>query len=122
MSIYSSGSKHAQRLLFKHSTAGDLTPLFSSYFDTSVGSKLNASSYSEIALSLGGVTHPNEILFVTDMIAEAIAAKTAGLQVLLSDRAGNIPLDQQLLSLSKSNAELQNFKVITSLQEVDNML
>ncbi len=120
VSIYSSGSKHAQRLLFKYSTAGDLTPLFSSYFDTAVGSKLNASSYSEIALSLGGVTQPNEVLFVTDMIAEAIAAEAAGLRVLLSDRPGNIPVDQQLLSLSKPNS--QHFDVIKSLQEVENML
>ena len=40
ISIYSSGSKLAQRLLFSHSVAGDLTPLFTSYFDTAVGSKV----------------------------------------------------------------------------------
>jgi enolase-phosphatase E1 len=32
--VYSSGSVHAQKLLFSHTEYGDLTPLFSGYFDT----------------------------------------------------------------------------------------
>ena len=35
--VYSSGSVYAQKLLFGYSDAGDLTPLFSGYFDTAVG-------------------------------------------------------------------------------------
>jgi cysteine desulfurase / selenocysteine lyase len=35
-SIYSSGSVLAQRLLFAHTTAGDLTPLLGSLFDTTI--------------------------------------------------------------------------------------
>lgn len=35
----------AQRLLFSKSTAGDLRPFLSAYFDTSVGGKKDASSY-----------------------------------------------------------------------------
>ena len=47
--IYSSGSIAAQRLLFSHTTAGDLTPLISAYFDpTTSGPKTAASSYAAI--------------------------------------------------------------------------
>ena len=35
--IYSSGSTGAQKLLFGHSDAGDLRPLFKGYFDTRTG-------------------------------------------------------------------------------------
>ena len=35
--VFSSGSVAAQKLLFGHSDAGDLTPLFSGYFDTTTG-------------------------------------------------------------------------------------
>ena len=37
--VFSSGSVHAQKLLFGYSTFGDLTPLFSGYFDTAIGAK-----------------------------------------------------------------------------------
>ena len=37
--IYSSGSVYAQKLLFAHTEYGDLTPLFSGYFDTHIGGK-----------------------------------------------------------------------------------
>lgn len=89
--IYSSGSREAQRLLFGHSVAGDLRPLLSGYFDTSIGAKIEASSYAEIALTLG-VDKPDEILFATDSIAEARAAAAAGLQVAVTDRPGNVAL------------------------------
>ncbi|CAM9775303.1 unnamed protein product, partial [Ectocarpus sp. 8 AP-2014] len=36
LAIYSSGSREAQRLLFGKSTAGDLRPYLSAYFDTSI--------------------------------------------------------------------------------------
>jgi len=47
--VYSSGSVAAQKLLFGHSEAGDLTPLFSGYFDTEVGGKREVDSYRRIA-------------------------------------------------------------------------
>ena len=37
--IYSSGSVYAQKLLFGYSEFGDLTPMFSGYFDTKIGHK-----------------------------------------------------------------------------------
>lgn len=89
--IYSSGSREAQRLLFKYSVAGDLRPLISGYFDTKTGMKVEAGSYREIALSLG-VDSPSKVLFATDALAEAVAASAAGMQVVVTDRPGNNPL------------------------------
>jgi enolase-phosphatase E1 len=51
--VYSSGSIHAQKLLFGHTTFGDLTPLFSGYFDTTTGPKQEAESYRRIVAAIG---------------------------------------------------------------------
>lgn len=84
--IYSSGSIAAQKLIFGHSIAGDLTPLLSGYFDTTTGPKRDADSYTKIvdALDLA----PSELLFVSDAPAEVDAAREAGLHALLIDRDG----------------------------------
>ncbi|GMH25547.1 hypothetical protein Nepgr_027390 [Nepenthes gracilis] len=86
--IYSSGSRLAQRLIFGNSNFGDLRKYLSGFFDTSVGNKREPRSYVEISESVG-VGHPAEILFVTDVYQEAIAAKEAGLEVIISVRPGN---------------------------------
>ncbi|CBJ26427.1 haloacid dehalogenase-like hydrolase family protein [Ectocarpus siliculosus] len=95
LAIYSSGSREAQRLLFGKSTAGDLRPYLSSYFDTSIGGKKDSASYREICLFLG-VDSPSEVLFLTDLLAEAEAAKLAGVRAVLSVRPGNEPLPDRL--------------------------
>lgn len=82
--IYSSGSIAAQKLIFGHSEAGDLTRYLSGYFDTTSGPKREARSYVNIAEALG--LAPADILFVSDVSAETDAAKAAGLQALLIDR------------------------------------
>lgn len=87
--IYSSGSVLAQKLLFGFTVAGDLRPLINGYFDTAVGAKQEAESYRRIAAALQ--QPPEEILFVSDVVAELDAAQTAGLQVVLSLRPGNRP-------------------------------
>jgi enolase-phosphatase E1 len=91
--VYSSGSVQAQRLLFGHSDAGDLTPLFSGYFDTTSGPKRAADSYRRIAARIGLPTA--EILFLSDMIEELDAARAAGMRTmrLVRDRtpAANAP-------------------------------
>jgi enolase-phosphatase E1 len=84
--IYSSGSIAAQKLIFGHSDAGDLTPLLSGYFDTTTGPKRDADSYTKIADALE--LAPSEILFVSDAAGEVDAAREAGLQALLIDRDG----------------------------------
>lgn len=87
--IYSSGSVLAQRLYFGHTTAGDLTPLIRDYFDTTVGAKTDASSYRTIASRLG--FPENDVVFVSDSVAEVAAARAAGMPAWLCVREGEIP-------------------------------
>lgn len=89
--IYSSGSRRAQRDLFGASTAGDLRPYLSGFFDTTSGAKVDAASYDNIAASIGADS-PDELLFVTDVVAEAEAAQAAGWRVAVAVRPGNKPL------------------------------
>jgi enolase-phosphatase E1 len=76
--VYSSGSVHAQKLLFGHTIYGDLTPLFSDYFDTQTGGKRETESYRRIAEEIG--LEPDSILFLSDIKEELDAAQTAGYQ------------------------------------------
>jgi enolase-phosphatase E1 len=78
--IYSSGSVQAQKLLFAHTEYGDLTPLFSGYFDTHIGGKKEAKSYEKIAQQIG--LPSNQLLFLSDIKEELDAAKTAGFKTL----------------------------------------
>ena len=82
--IYSSGSVAAQRLLFGHSIAGDLSPYLAGHFDLAIGSKKEPGSYQAIAGRLA--MPPAAILFVSDASAEIAAAREAGLTALLIDR------------------------------------
>jgi enolase-phosphatase E1 len=75
--VYSSGSVPAQKLLFGYSEAGDLTPLFSGYFDTETGHKREADSYRRIAEAIN--IPPAQILFLSDIVEELDAAASAGL-------------------------------------------
>ena len=87
--VYSSGSVPAQRLFFGHSDAGDVTGLFSNWFDTEVGGKREAESYRRIAAAIG---HPaGEILFLSDVVEELDAAREAGLDTVLVDRIEDYP-------------------------------
>ncbi len=74
--VYSSGSEAAQRLIFGYSDAGDLTGLFSGFFDTRIGPKREAASYTAIAGAMG--LPPGQILFLSDVEAELDAAHAAG--------------------------------------------
>ena len=89
VSIFSSGSSLAQRLLFAHTDAGDLTSFISNYFDTTVGSKTEAESYRQIAAALSLPT--TKVLFISDVVKELDAASEAGMQALLCVRPGNHP-------------------------------
>ena len=82
--VYSSGSEQAQKLLFGHSDAGDITPLFSGYFDTRLGGKKEQASYTAIADALE--VSPADILFLSDVEAELDAAEMAGMDTCLLAR------------------------------------
>jgi enolase-phosphatase E1 len=87
VAIYSSGSVAAQKLFFRHSSAGDLTPLISDYFDTRTGPKMESASYQAIAAAMG--VEPCEALFFSDVVWELDAAREAGFQTRLVVRPGN---------------------------------
>ncbi len=87
--VYSSGSVPAQKLLFAHTPKGNLTPLFSGYFDTSTGPKLEAESYRKIARQINAPV--NTILFLSDNPQEISAATEAGMETILVDRENNSP-------------------------------
>ena len=101
--VYSSGSVAAQRLLFGHSIAGDLNPLFSGNFDTVVGGKKDAASYRAIAAAIG--EEPARILFLSDVAEELAAAQEAGLAVTLLARDG-LPSDPQPWPVTTSFAAI----------------
>ncbi|MDH5444996.1 MAG: acireductone synthase [Gammaproteobacteria bacterium] len=76
--VFSSGSVKAQKLLFGYSDAGDLTPLFSGYFDTRIGNKREADAYNTIVKEIA--LPAEEIMFLSDIKEELDAAKSAGMQ------------------------------------------
>jgi enolase-phosphatase E1 len=81
IAIYSSGSELAQRLLFSTTRFGDLSLLISAFFDTRVGRKTEVESYQKIASSLG---YPEGgFLFLSDVVDELDAARSAGMQTAL---------------------------------------
>ena len=75
--VYSSGSIQAQKLIFGCSEAGDLSPLFSGYFDTTSGPKREAASYQRITQAIG--VQASEIVFLSDIVEELDAARQAGM-------------------------------------------
>jgi enolase-phosphatase E1 len=78
--VYSSGSVYAQKLLFGHSDFGDLTPLFSGYFDTHIGGKREQAAYEKIAAQLG--LPAGNVLFLSDIKEELDAARGAGFKTI----------------------------------------
>ncbi|MBI5461550.1 MAG: acireductone synthase [Gammaproteobacteria bacterium] len=86
--VYSSGSVYAQKLLFGHSEAGDLTPLFSGYYDTHIGGKREADAYRAIVADIG--LPAGEILFLSDIVEELDAAQAAGMRTIHLVRDGEL--------------------------------
>jgi enolase-phosphatase E1 len=101
--VYSSGSVYAQKLLFGHSDAGDLTPLFSGYFDTQVGAKQDSDSYRKIVTALN--LPAEEILFLSDIEAELDAAAAARMATTWLVRDG-------ALDKNAAHFQVQNFEQI----------
>ncbi|KAL8206386.1 UNVERIFIED_CONTAM: Enolase-phosphatase E1 [Gekko kuhli] len=128
--VYSSGSVEAQKLLFEHSTEGDIlenvapsykhilnpalfflpvetSQLFDGHFDTKIGSKVDSESYQRIATSIG--CSPNNILFLTDVTREADAAEEVDVHVAVVIRPGNAGL---------TDDEKSYYRLITSFDEL----
>lgn len=89
--IYSSGSVHAQKLIFGYSTAGDLTPFISYYFDTKVGAKREVASYENILNETN--FNKENVIFFSDIPQELAAAQAAGIRPVQLLRPGTPPSD-----------------------------
>jgi enolase-phosphatase E1 len=87
--IYSSGSVAAQKLFFKYTESGNLLPLFSGHYDTTIGGKKEADSYRRLVTDWD--LPAEKVLFLSDVVAELDAAATSGLQTALAIREGNPP-------------------------------
>jgi len=94
--IYSSGSIAAQKLLFGYSDHGDLLKNLKGHFDTTIGSKLEGTSYSKIVEDIFGIEgNPQDALFVSDNFDEVKAAVSINMNSVIAVRKGNkeLPAD-----------------------------
>lgn len=105
--IYSSGSVDAQKMLFEHSEQGDLVKYLAGYYDTKIGAKQEKNSYEALLKNIEATGE--EALFLTDVVAEAKAAKEAGLNVVVLDRPGNAELSEE---------DRKEFTVISSFTDL----
>ena len=94
---------YAQKLLFAHTKYGDLTPLFSGYFDTRIGAKFETDSYQHIVKELG--LPAEQILFLSDIKAELDAAKAVGLKTCWLVRDGDV-------DKNATHTQVHNFNAI----------
>jgi len=101
--VYSSGSVHAQKLLFGYTEYGDLNYLFSGYFDTRIGAKVERDSYQHIAEAIK--LPANEILFLSDIKAELDAAKLTGMHTTWLVRDGD-------MDTSAAHPQVKDFSTI----------
>ena len=111
LGIYSSGSVHAQKLLFSHTKYGNIQELFDFNFDTAVGAKKEKNSYENILKQIG--IPANEVLFLSDVPAELEAAKECGIKVLQVTRTGTAH-DSRFIAIrdfTEVEEALQNFQV-----------
>lgn len=109
ISIFSSGSSLAQKLLFAHTEAGDLTRFIDNHFDTKIGLKTDVESYHRIEMVL--CLPARGILFISDVVAELDAASAAGMETLLCIRAGNHPQPH-----AERYQNIQSFEEIPALK------
>jgi enolase-phosphatase E1 len=100
LAAFSSGSAEAQRLLFAHSVAGDLAGLFVGFFDTRVGGKREAESFTRLTIALA--LPSAEILFLSDAEAELDAAAASGMRTcqLVRPADGTEPSDRHASAAS----------------------
>ena len=112
LAVYSSGSVAAQQLLFAHTDAGDLSPLFDAFFDTEAGPKREADSYRTIAARLGAPA-PG-IVFLSDVVAELDAAREAGMRTVLLDRREDYPQPRDAAA-ANGHPRVESFDAVDAL-------
>ncbi len=103
--VYSSGSVEAQQLFFRYSEAGDISAVFSGYFDTQTGAKREVESYRRIADAIG--ENPVHLLFLSDIVEELDAAAAAGWHTVWLLRDPSVP------PVNPRHRVVRNFEAIT---------
>ena len=106
VSVYSSGSVFAQKLLFQHVKddnaereggtvpVRDLRGLVEMWFDTvNAGPKLEKGSYERIVGELG--CQAGQVVFLSDNVKEIKAAEESGLRAVCVDRPGNAMISEE---------------------------
>ncbi|EPE29907.1 HAD-like protein [Glarea lozoyensis ATCC 20868] len=89
--IYSSGSVEAQKLLFEHTTEGDLRGWVKGWYDTlNAGAKTEGASYRRIVEECG--VEVGGWVFFSDSVKEVRAAKSVGVRAYVVVREGNAGL------------------------------
>ncbi|MCE2575318.1 acireductone synthase [Komagataeibacter sp. FNDCR2] len=78
LAVYSSGSVAAQKLIYGHTSEGDLSSVFVGFYDLAMGSKREADSYRHIVHDAHW--QAGDVLFLSDVVAELDAAASAGLR------------------------------------------
>ncbi|BCE00342.1 acireductone synthase [Marinicellulosiphila megalodicopiae] len=106
--VYSSGSVKAQQLLFQYSDFGDIRPLFKDYFDTLVGGKKEVQSYNNIIKQINIAAE--QVLFLSDILQELDAAKSAGLQTCQLLRDGQATSDEHVVINDFTEFDIEDFK------------
>jgi len=107
ISIFSSGSVEAQRLILQYSEAGDLSPFIDHYFDTTTGQKRDPASYEKIAKELD--LSPHDLLFLSDVTEELNAARIAGIQTI------------QILREGTAKPQQSTHRTVTSFDEIPDL-
>lgn len=103
----SSTSAEAQKLLFGYSDKGNVSELFSGFFDSSMGARDDKETYSKVLETVG--VKADEILYLTSRPAEARAAGEAGLRTMIVTRGGCADLSEE---------DKKKFNIINSLTEL----
>lgn len=105
--VFSTGMAVAQQLLFSNSTSGNLLNFIENYFDLMIGQKNQTSSFRKIASYIQ--VHPSNVLFLTDTMDEAKAARDAGFQVIIVQRSEG----------RRQTSQNQEFSVISNFNQID---
>lgn len=105
--IFSSGSVYAQKLLFAHTEYGDITPIFSGFFDTLIGMKQEPAAYTAIAKQINH--DATEILFLSDMAPELDAASASGMQTCQLIREQTISCERHANATSFFDIKINSF-------------
>lgn len=79
--VYSHAAIEAQKLFLSNTNHGELESIIDNHYDTTFGKKEDPQSFERLVKELG--VAPEDVLFLTKNVAEAKAAQSVGLGVVL---------------------------------------